>query len=49
MGREIHFGENELILKLTGLTGYFAVFDAINYPKVDGIACPELVDYNVRI
>ncbi|MFC5734283.1 IS21 family transposase, partial [Cytobacillus gottheilii] len=25
----------------------FTVFDTIKLPKVDGIACPELVDYNV--
>ncbi|SUU99803.1 Uncharacterised protein [Cytobacillus firmus] len=25
------------------------VFDILKFPKVDGIACPELVDYNVRI
>ncbi|MFC5734022.1 hypothetical protein [Cytobacillus gottheilii] len=25
------------------------VFDTIKLPKVDGIACPELVDYNVHI
>ncbi|MFE4525798.1 hypothetical protein ACFRCQ_27555 [Cytobacillus firmus] len=26
-----------------------SVFDILKFPKVDGIACPELVDYNVRI
>jgi len=25
------------------------VFDILKLPKVDGIACPELVDYNVHI
>ncbi|MDQ0415820.1 hypothetical protein J2S25_004066, partial [Mesobacillus stamsii] len=25
------------------------VYDTLKFPKVDGIACPELVDYNVHI
>lgn len=27
----------------------YTVFDTLIFPKVDGVACPELVDYNVRI
>lgn len=32
MGREVHFSENELTLKLTGLTGYFALKFKIQIP-----------------
>lgn len=48
MGREIHFGEEELTLKLTGLTGYFALkrkiimpYSMIKNVKVDYFQAPQ--------
>lgn len=48
LGREIHFGENELVLKLTGLTGYFALkrkvlipYHTINDVLVDYFDAPQ--------
>ncbi|MCM3163333.1 MULTISPECIES: hypothetical protein [Metabacillus] len=43
MGRELQFGEDELILHLTGLTGYFALKRKVHIPykTIESV----LVDY----